>query len=107
MPSPYGVTRDGRHDRLGQSTNLDLQIEYVEPTDTLARDVVVAHVPVVTPDLLIAPRAEGVGASARQDDGADGDVVARSFEGVGQFEQGLATQRVPSPDLVRTGQRLR
>ena len=56
--------------------------------------LVVADVPVVAPDPLVAAGAEGQVALTGQDDHADGVVVAGPVEGVGQLEQGLGPEGV-------------
>ena len=68
VPAADGVAGDLSDHGLGQSADLNLQVEHVEATDALARDVVVTDIPVVTTDALIAPGAERVGTGAGQDD---------------------------------------
>src|SRR5665213_114770 len=94
MSSPNGVARDLSDHWLRQPTNLNLEIEDVESPDAVARDVVVPHVAVVATDALIAPGAEGVGAGAGKDDGADGDVVTSQFESARELEERLRAKRI-------------
>jgi len=81
VPSPDGVAGNLCDHRLRESANLDLQVEDIESTDALARDVVVTDVPVVAANALIAAGTESVGSRTGQDDRADRDVVASEFEG--------------------------
>ena len=76
VAAAYGVAGDLGDHRLGQSANLDLQVEHVESTYAGWAHLVVAEVAVVAADALVAARAEGVGAGAREDDDADAEVVA-------------------------------
>ena len=94
LATPDRVARDHRHHGLWQPADLDLEIEHVESTDAALRDRVVADVPVVAADPLIASRAEGVRTLAGQDDHADVGIVARLTEGVGELEQRLGPERV-------------
>ena len=89
-----GVPGDLRDHRLREPTDLDLQVEDVEAADALTRDVVVAHVPVVAANALVAPGAERVGTGAGQDDRADADVVAGHFEGARELEERLGAEGV-------------
>ena len=94
VPAADGVAGHHGHHRLGQPPDLDLEVEHVEPADALPGHVVVAEVAVVAPDLLVAARAEGVGALAGEDDDPDRRVVPGHVEGVAQLEQGLGTEGV-------------
>ena len=49
MSAADGVAGHHGHDRLGQATDLDLQVEDVQPTDAVGTDIAV-----VTPDPLVA-----------------------------------------------------
>ncbi len=88
------VSGDHRDDRLRGATDLDLEIEDVEPPDALLGDVVVPDVAVVASDSLVAAGAEREVALAGQDNDADLVVVPREVEGLGQLEQGLRPERV-------------
>src|SRR5690606_39539238 len=55
VPAADGVARHHGDDRFGQIPDLPLEVQDVE-----ARDLVVAHVPPVTPHLLVAAGAEGL-----------------------------------------------
>jgi hypothetical protein len=57
-------------------------------------DLVVAHVPVVAANALVAARAERFVAGAGEDDHADRGVVAGAVERVLQLEQRLRPERV-------------
>ncbi len=83
-----------RDDRLRRASDLDLEIEDVEPADALLGDVVVADVAVVAADALVAARAEGHVALAGQHDHADLGIVTRDVERMRQLEQGLRAERV-------------
>src|SRR5271169_4213685 len=89
-----GVSRDLCDDRLGQTSNLDLQVQDVQAPHAVLGDIVVAHVAVVAANTLIASGAKGVGAGAREDDDPDRNVVARTFESASQLKQGLGTKGV-------------
>ena len=89
-----GVAGHHGHHRLGQAADLDLEVEDVQPADALPGHGVVPEVAVVTPDLLVAARAEGVGTLAGQDDHPHRRVVAGDGEGVGQLEQRLGPEGV-------------
>jgi hypothetical protein len=90
------VARDHGHDGLRQATDLDLEVQDVEPPDALARDHVVAQVAVAAPHRLVAARAEGVVALTGEHDDPDGGVVSCPVERVGQLEEGLGTEGVAS-----------
>ena len=94
MPTADGVPRNHGDDRLGDAAHQDLKIEDVEASDAALGDLVVADVAVVTPDLLVPARAEGVRALAAEDDGADIGVVPGHGEGVRQLEERLRTEGV-------------
>ena len=76
VASADGVAGHHGHDRLGDATHEDLEIEHVEPPDPPFGHRVVSDVAVVTPDLLVAARAEGVGTLTAEDDDTDVRVVA-------------------------------
>ena len=84
------VARDHRHDGLGQPADLQVQVGHVEAADGCAgRDVAgVASHP------LIAAGAEGLVAFAREDDHADGRVLARFVHRVGDLDEGFRAERV-------------
>jgi len=88
------VSRDHRDDGLWKPADLDLEIENVEPADASPGYLVVAEVPVLTADALVASRAERVRAFAGQDDDTDFRVVARRIEGARKLEDRLGTERV-------------
>ena len=93
------VSGHHREDRLGEASDLDLQVEHVQPTDALLVDVAV-----VSTDLLIAARGERVGAFAREDHDADLGVVARDLERRDQLlrrqgAEGVAHFRAVDRDL--------
>ena len=92
-----GVAGDHGDHRLGQASDLHLEVEYVQPADALPGDGVVADVAVVPPDRLVAPRAEGVGSLAGQDDGSDGRVVPGQVEGVSSTRRGSGVGRRCAP----------
>ena len=54
VPSTDGVSRHLGDDGLRQPTNLNLQVEHVEPADAVLGHVVVADVAVVASDALVA-----------------------------------------------------
>jgi len=98
-PPADGVAGHHGHDGLGQPADLDLEVEDVE-----AADAVVVDVPVVTPDLLVAARAERQLALAGEDDDADAGVVARQVERLRHLEhrqraEGVADLRPADRDL--------
>ncbi len=95
VPAADGVAGDHGDDRLGDAAHQDLEVEDVEAADAALGDLVVTDVAVVTPDLLVPARAEGVGALAAEDDGADVGVVPGHGEGVRQLEERLGTEGVP------------
>ena len=69
--------------------DLNLKVEDVEATDALL--VLVA---VVSPDALVAARAERLVTGPREDDDPDVRVVAGDIEGVAQLEEGLGPECV-------------
>ena len=71
-----------------------MEVADVEPADALLGDLVVADVPVVAADPLVAARAEGLVAGAREDDRADLGVVASAVEGVAQLGERLRAEGV-------------
>ncbi len=103
VSTPDGVTGDHGDDGLGDASHQDLQIEDVEATDTTLGDGVVPDVAVVTTNLLIPTRTEGVRAFAAEDDHADIRVIAGHGEPVGEFEQCLGTKGIP-PFRAANGQ---
>src|SRR5215472_618102 len=95
VTAPDCVAGDHRDDRLGGAPDLDLEVEDVEPAD--ATFVPVA---VVTPDPLVTPRAEGLGAGAGQDDDADAWVVPSDVERVAELEQRPGTEGVANVGAI-------
>jgi hypothetical protein len=91
-----GVARDLGNNRLGEASNLNLQVEHVQPSDALAGDVVVTDVAVVTADRLVAARAEGVGPGAGENNCAHRRIIASTLERMGQFEERLWSEGVAS-----------
>ena len=89
----HGVPGDHGDDRLGQATDLDLQVGDVEAPHGagLARLGEVARVPA---DVLVPAGAERLGALARQDDDADRAVLAGVGQGVGHLHKRLGAERV-------------
>src|SRR5256886_11335955 len=83
------VSRDHRDHRLGQTPDLDLEVQHVQPAGALRIDV-----PVVATDALIAPRAKRFGSGTGEDDHADGRVVAGDLERLRHLEDGRGTKRV-------------
>src|SRR5439155_454535 len=63
VPAADRVARHHRHHRFGQAADLDLQVEHVQPADSLGVDVAV-----VAADALVAARAESLGARPGEDD---------------------------------------
>ena len=94
VPAPDRVAGDHRDDRLGQTPDLDLQVQHVQPPDALGRYLIVADVAVVAADLLVTSGAERPVPGAGQDDHTDGVVVAGQREGALEFEQGLRAERI-------------
>src|SRR4051794_31672085 len=88
------VAGDHRDHRLRQPADLHVQFADVEPADALLGYLVVADVAVVAADPLVAARAEGIPAGAREDDRADLEVVAGASEGLAQLGQGLWAEGV-------------
>ncbi len=84
LSSADGVAGHHRDHRFRKTANLDLQIEHVEPAYA-----VLADVSVVTPNSLVATRAEGEMTLAGEDHDSDLWVVARPLEGVREFKEGL------------------
>ena len=68
VATPDGVAGDHGHDRLGNPSHEDLQVKHVEAPDPTLGDRVVTDVAVVSPDLLVAARTEGVRAFPTEDD---------------------------------------
>ena len=83
------VASDHGDDRLGDGSDLALQVQYVE-----ARHPVVADVAAVAADALVAAGTERHLAGACQDDHAHGSVLVRLTEGVLQLEQRLGSEGV-------------
>ena len=75
------VAGDHRHHRLGKTADCDVEVADVEPPHASLGDGVVADVPVIAPDALVAAGAERVGSGAREDDRRDLEVVACELEG--------------------------
>ena len=65
MPAPDGVARDLGDDGLGEAADLDLEVQHVQAAHALPGHLVVAHVTVVTADLLVAAGTERVQARRR------------------------------------------
>jgi hypothetical protein len=83
VPAADRVPGHHRDHGFREATDLDLQVEHVEPADAL-----LVHVSVVAPDPLVAAAREGVGAGAGQDHDADRGVVPRHVEGGDQLPRG-------------------
>jgi len=73
-----------------------LEIQHVEATDAPLGHAVVSYVAVISADLLVTARAEGIGALPAQDDHSDVRVVPGHGEGIGELEQRLRSEGVPS-----------
>ena len=89
MTAADGIAVHHGDDGLGHHADESLEVQHVE-----ARDVVLAHIAAVAADLLVAAGAERLvlGAplvvGAREDDDADGRVVARDRERVVELVHG-------------------
>ena len=94
MATPDRVAGDHGHHGFREPSDLDLQVEHVEPADPPPRHLVVAHVAVVPAYALVAAGAESVGPLPCQDHDADVGIVARLVEGVAQLEQRLRPEGV-------------
>ena len=99
MAASDRVARDHRHDRFGQSPDLDVQIGDVKASDGLMgagrRRIGPRHVAAATaPDALIAPGAESVGSLAGQDHDSDTGVLASALERVRELDHGLGAEGV-------------
>jgi hypothetical protein len=78
MAAADGIAGDHRHHRLGQATDLHLQVEHIEmvhPLLVLVTAVIAAH-------LLIAARTEGLVAGAGEHDDANVRIMMRMGEGI-------------------------
>src|SRR5690606_36829512 len=92
-----GVARHHGDARFGQIPDLPLEVQDVE-----ARDLVVAYVPPVTPHLLVAAGAEGLGARAGQDYDADIAVLPGIGKRVHHFHDRQRSERVAHVGAVES-----
>src|SRR5207245_10523132 len=82
------VSRDHRDHRLGQTPDLDLEVQHVQPAGALRIDV-----PVVATDALIAPRAKRFGSGTGEGGHADRRGGRGDLEPLRQPADGPATNR--------------
>ena len=94
MAAANGVAGDHGDHRLRRPADLHLEIEHIETSDALVRDVIVTDVAVVAADALVAAGAEGLVSLAREDDDADLVVVTSPVERVGELEERLRAEGV-------------
>ncbi len=71
-----------------------MEIEHVQPPDPPPPHLVLAEVPVIPADPLVAPRAEGIRTFPGQDDHPHVRIVARRGERVSQLEEGLGPEGI-------------
>ena len=96
VPPANGVAGNAGHDGLGQAANLNLEVQNIEASNTVAGHLVITDVPIVAANLLVAPGAEGVRARASQDDCTYRDVITGPFECIGQLKKRLRPKGVAS-----------
>ncbi len=94
MAAADGVARHHGHDGLGQPSDLDLEVEHVEPAHAVGTDVAV-----VASHPLVATRAEGLGPLTGEDGTAHVGIVPDPFDGVG------SSKRVVGRKALRTSGR--
>src|SRR5436309_7108632 len=89
------ITRDHRHNRFREGTDLLLKVEHVQ-----ARHLIVADVSSGTTHALIPPRAERFVSGAGQDCDADLRVLPHVLEGLNHLADGERAERVPHVGAV-------
>jgi len=88
------IARDHRNNGLGETSDLDLQIEDVQVPEPTAVDVLLAEVAVVTSNALVSSGGEGLGPLPGENDDPDLGILAGSGERVHQFVDREGTKGV-------------
>ena len=114
MTAADRIPGDHRHDRLGQAPDLHVQVGDVKAAHAGLAGGVLGQIAAVAAHALVAARAEGLRALAREHDHADRRVLARALERArdldhGARPEGVADLRARDRDLrdpLRRGRRL-
>ena len=89
MPPPNGVSIDHRNHRLGQRTDLFVQIQHVQSGYTIFSDVTAAAF-----DILIATTAKCFVASSGEDNDADVIAITTNAHGIQHFNVGFRAEGI-------------